>query len=274
MNQNSFNYHNQHDGQVELLKEYLLNELFLKLYTFDQTTPEEIFPIEPINQDWRNIIQAKDILIEEQLRMNIFKPHVKSHFMKDHPKNDFSNTEHYFNSFLSDTNIASSPKSSFETVFIQEYANIGSIENISNSNNEYRVEAVPCFESFQVQSINPKIMTEPIYSESVLKSESNNSVRSLEFLDFTHYAYASSDVCSDTTTDFEITPSENFKRNPKIHKCYFKNCQSAFSRRHDLKRHSAIHLKAKPYKCFKCDITFSRKDSLLSHRESNKHNCV
>ena len=118
----------QHDFQVELLKEFLLNDFFLNLTTFDQTTPEDIFPIEPINQDWRNIVRAKDISLEQQLNINIFKPHVKTHFMKEiesiippieslNPEFEFDFVQDYINSLpmLSldpfDTDTAIAPKS-------------------------------------------------------------------------------------------------------------------------------------------------------------------
>lgn len=37
------------------------------------------------------------------------------------------------------------------------------------------------------------------------------------------------------------------------------------NRNHDLKRHKRIHLDLKPFKCAKCDKSFSRKDALRRH---------
>jgi hypothetical protein len=39
-------------------------------------------------------------------------------------------------------------------------------------------------------------------------------------------------------------------------------CQQAFNRNHDLKRHQRIHLEIKPYACEDCGKRFSRKDAL------------
>jgi hypothetical protein len=290
----------QHDFQVELLKEFLLNDFFLNLTTFDQTTPEDIFPIEPINQDWRNIVRAKDILLEQQLNINIFKPHVKTHFMKEiesiippieslNPEFEFDFVQDYINSLpmLSldpfDTDTAIAPKSFIKPDFIQEHANTSSVL-------PYLESAEPSFESFEVYSNNPKSFVpcmESIYLESAFKNS------------------AASDVCSDITMKYEFTKSApmskailkphkviSFKSKvtkkakkegfefieilgkPKNFKCNYQNCQSAFSRRHDLKRHSIIHLKVKPYQCCNCNVTFARKEYLLAHRKYNKSNCV
>mmetsp|Transcript_2154 Transcript_2154/g.3874 ORF Transcript_2154/g.3874 Transcript_2154/m.3874 type:complete len:611 (-) Transcript_2154:262-2094(-) len=46
-------------------------------------------------------------------------------------------------------------------------------------------------------------------------------------------------------------------------------CQSAFSRRHDLKRHiSSVHLVEKSFVCENCDARFSRRQHLDSHRNT------
>lgn len=42
-------------------------------------------------------------------------------------------------------------------------------------------------------------------------------------------------------------------------------CGSSFSRNHDLKRHSRIHLDVKPFPCTSCDKAFARKDALKRH---------
>ncbi|KAH9449811.1 hypothetical protein MJO29_010624 [Puccinia striiformis f. sp. tritici] len=42
-------------------------------------------------------------------------------------------------------------------------------------------------------------------------------------------------------------------------------CGSSFSRNHDLKRHSRIHLDVKPFPCSCCDKAFARKDALKRH---------
>ncbi|CAH7683780.1 hypothetical protein BY996DRAFT_4585827 [Phakopsora pachyrhizi] len=42
-------------------------------------------------------------------------------------------------------------------------------------------------------------------------------------------------------------------------------CNSGFSRNHDLKRHTRIHLAVKPYPCGWCEKEFSRKDALKRH---------
>ncbi|CAH7666405.1 hypothetical protein BY996DRAFT_4069502 [Phakopsora pachyrhizi] len=42
-------------------------------------------------------------------------------------------------------------------------------------------------------------------------------------------------------------------------------CGASFSRNHDLKRHSRIHLDVKPFPCGWCDKAFSRKDALKRH---------
>lgn len=39
-------------------------------------------------------------------------------------------------------------------------------------------------------------------------------------------------------------------------------CQHAFNRNHDLKRHKRIHMAVKPFPCVDCDKRFSRKDAL------------
>ncbi|KAL2180860.1 zinc finger C2H2-like protein [Thermothelomyces heterothallicus CBS 202.75] len=43
-------------------------------------------------------------------------------------------------------------------------------------------------------------------------------------------------------------------------------CQQAFNRNHDLKRHQRIHLAVKPFGCGDCEKRFSRKDALKRHR--------
>lgn len=43
------------------------------------------------------------------------------------------------------------------------------------------------------------------------------------------------------------------------------SCPASFSRRHDLNRHSRIHLAVKPYGCPNCQKSFSRKDALKRH---------
>lgn len=45
-------------------------------------------------------------------------------------------------------------------------------------------------------------------------------------------------------------------------------CQQAFNRNHDLKRHQRIHLEIKPYACEDCGKRFSRKDALKVSRET------
>ncbi|KAK4145311.1 uncharacterized protein C8A04DRAFT_26816 [Dichotomopilus funicola] len=43
-------------------------------------------------------------------------------------------------------------------------------------------------------------------------------------------------------------------------------CQQAFNRNHDLKRHQRIHLAVKPFGCPDCEKRFSRKDALKRHK--------
>ncbi|PWN28106.1 hypothetical protein BDZ90DRAFT_207393, partial [Jaminaea rosea] len=43
------------------------------------------------------------------------------------------------------------------------------------------------------------------------------------------------------------------------------SCPASFSRRHDLNRHSRIHLAVKPFGCPNCAKSFSRKDALKRH---------
>ncbi|KAL9936740.1 hypothetical protein V8E36_004808 [Tilletia maclaganii] len=50
---------------------------------------------------------------------------------------------------------------------------------------------------------------------------------------------------------------------PRLYKCNV--CPASFSRNHDLKRHSRIHLAVKPFPCPYCDKSFSRKDALKRH---------
>ncbi|KAE8226514.1 hypothetical protein CF319_g910 [Tilletia indica] len=50
---------------------------------------------------------------------------------------------------------------------------------------------------------------------------------------------------------------------PRLYKCSL--CPASFSRNHDLKRHSRIHLAVKPFPCQFCEKSFSRKDALKRH---------
>ncbi|RKO89166.1 hypothetical protein BDK51DRAFT_12137, partial [Blyttiomyces helicus] len=42
-------------------------------------------------------------------------------------------------------------------------------------------------------------------------------------------------------------------------------CEASFSRRHDLKRHTHLHLGIRPFCCAACGKMFSRQDALLKH---------
>ncbi|KAI9005199.1 hypothetical protein BC832DRAFT_524781, partial [Gaertneriomyces semiglobifer] len=42
-------------------------------------------------------------------------------------------------------------------------------------------------------------------------------------------------------------------------------CPASFSRKHDLKRHTRIHLGIRPFKCGACGKVFSRHDALNRH---------
>ncbi|KAI8821081.1 uncharacterized protein EV422DRAFT_488454, partial [Fimicolochytrium jonesii] len=42
-------------------------------------------------------------------------------------------------------------------------------------------------------------------------------------------------------------------------------CVASFSRKHDLKRHTRIHLGIRPFKCEACAKVFSRHDALSRH---------
>ena len=48
-------------------------------------------------------------------------------------------------------------------------------------------------------------------------------------------------------------------------------CEHAFHRNHDLKRHKRIHLEIKPYPCDWCDKRFTRKDALKRHLLVKQH---
>ncbi|PLW17584.1 hypothetical protein PCANC_13750 [Puccinia coronata f. sp. avenae] len=56
------------------------------------------------------------------------------------------------------------------------------------------------------------------------------------------------------------TPAHSLDRPYKCDKC-----SASFSRNHDLKRHSRIHLDIKPFPCSFCDKAFARKDALKRH---------
>ncbi|KNZ58331.1 hypothetical protein VP01_1950g2 [Puccinia sorghi] len=56
------------------------------------------------------------------------------------------------------------------------------------------------------------------------------------------------------------TPAPTLDRPYKCDKC-----GASFSRNHDLKRHSRIHLDIKPFPCSFCDKAFARKDALKRH---------
>ncbi|OAV85962.1 hypothetical protein PTTG_00697 [Puccinia triticina 1-1 BBBD Race 1] len=81
-----------------------------------------------------------------------------------------------------------------------------------------------------------------------------------------------------------LAPSYSFGRYPEIYVQPFREdfmakapvysldrpykcekCGSSFSRNHDLKRHSRIHLDIKPFPCSCCDKAFARKDALKRH---------
>ncbi|RKO93995.1 hypothetical protein BDK51DRAFT_11832, partial [Blyttiomyces helicus] len=42
-------------------------------------------------------------------------------------------------------------------------------------------------------------------------------------------------------------------------------CATPFSRKHDLKRHTRLHLGIRPFVCLVCDKAFSRQDALNRH---------
>ncbi|KXN65361.1 hypothetical protein CONCODRAFT_32857, partial [Conidiobolus coronatus NRRL 28638] len=48
-------------------------------------------------------------------------------------------------------------------------------------------------------------------------------------------------------------------------------CSKQFKRKNSLLRHSRVHSGVKPYSCFHCDKSFSRKDILDGHKQSKKH---
>jgi len=55
------------------------------------------------------------------------------------------------------------------------------------------------------------------------------------------------------------------KMREKKHKCEWENCDKAFYRGDELKRHMRVHTKIKPFPCPHCDRHFSRSDHLRSH---------
>jgi hypothetical protein len=46
-----------------------------------------ITPMEPLNQDWKFVVLPRDFLLEQQVGMNIFKPHIKLYFMSKREMN-------------------------------------------------------------------------------------------------------------------------------------------------------------------------------------------
>ncbi|KAI9354037.1 hypothetical protein BD770DRAFT_325314 [Pilaira anomala] len=49
--------------------------------------------------------------------------------------------------------------------------------------------------------------------------------------------------------------------------CMF--CYRAFSRKHDLLRHTRVHTGIKPYRCSYCQKTFARSDARRRHLKSD-----
>ncbi|KAJ3003699.1 hypothetical protein HKX48_001636, partial [Thoreauomyces humboldtii] len=52
---------------------------------------------------------------------------------------------------------------------------------------------------------------------------------------------------------------------PKPFRCDMEGCGATFSRKHDLKRHTRVHLGIRPFLCTACRKTFSRHDALTRH---------
>lgn len=69
-----------------------------------------------------------------------------------------------------------------------------------------------------------------------------------------------------TTTDLECASSKDDKKN--TFQC--EGCGKFFRWPHLMRRHfAAVHLKLKPHKCKKCELSFSRAEELRQHEASH-----
>ncbi|CAO1630588.1 unnamed protein product [Parajaminaea phylloscopi] len=95
-----------------------------------------------------------------------------------------------------------------------------------------------------------------------LSASSGTGVYGAAALVGAHPYWGASGVAANVASGFK---RKQTSANPPPRNYACPSCPASFSRRHDLNRHSRIHLAVKPFACPNCQKTFSRKDALKRH---------
>merc|ERR1712226_1477255 len=124
-------------------------------------------------------------------------------------------------------------------------------------------------ESRQSSSASPTIVTSLptiIQLPDMQQSQPSFSMIKLETSTDTAISSENNSIRGSPEPENAQFPSSSGKTpREKRHKCDWENCDKAFYRGDELKRHMRVHTKIKPFACTYCDRHFSRSDHLRSH---------
>ena len=150
-----------------------------------------------------------------------------------------------------------------QTIDFASLSNISTFSSLQNLSMIKVEQTGDHISNSQAQNILPNNLLAGLYQQTTNlpsldannTNSQNSSPRNLSF----------SPTGMMTNEDLDQSQSYSGKMREKKHKCEWDNCDKAFYRGDELKRHMRVHTKIKPFPCPHCDRHFSRSDHLRSH---------